>query len=48
MKSNFHSNQILYIKGIGYGRLAINQNIDAVLFDPEMFRIDSDSPFGQS
>lgn len=24
MNSNFHSNQILYVKGIGYARLAID------------------------
>lgn len=28
MKSNFHSNQILYVKGIGYARLAIDRQTD--------------------
>ncbi len=28
MKSNFHSNQILYVRGIGYARLAIDSPKD--------------------
>lgn len=28
MKSNFHSNQILYLRGIGYARLAIDKKND--------------------
>lgn len=27
MNSNFHSNQILYVKGIGYARLAIDNKL---------------------
>ncbi len=33
MKSNFHSNQILYVKGIGYARLAIDRPKDAQISD---------------
>ena len=29
MKSNFHSHQILYVKGIGYARLAVGNTNNA-------------------
>jgi len=33
MKSNFHSNQILYVRGIGYARLAIDKKPDTKSID---------------